>query len=155
MPTNYVVTASKDIDAPPERVYSIIADYHNGHPHILPKAFSNLIVEHGGVGAGTVIRFTVRAFGQTQVFRAKVSEPEPGRVLVEENLEPAPSKTTFTVATAPSGKGSRVTFVSEMVSRDGLAGAIERFLSKRFLQKAYEEELGLLASRSKNLEVRT
>jgi hypothetical protein len=151
VPTNYIVTASKDIDAPPDRVYSIIADYHNGHPHILPKAFSNLIVEQGGIGAGTVIRFEVRAFGQTQVFRAKVSEPEPGRVLVEENVEPAPSKTTFTVAKGPSGKGSRVTFVTEMTSGDGLPGAIERFLSKRFLRKAYREELGLLAARSGRL----
>ena len=143
------------MDAPPERVYAIIADYHNGHPHILPKAFSNLIVEQGGIGAGTVIRFEVRAFGQTQIFRAKVTEPEPGRVLVEENVEPAPSKTTFTVAKGPSGRGSRVTFVTEMTSRDGLVGIMERFLSTRFLQKAYREELGLLASRSQNLEVRT
>jgi hypothetical protein len=32
MPTPYVVTASADMDAPPGRVYSIIADYHHGHP---------------------------------------------------------------------------------------------------------------------------
>ena len=139
------------MDAPPERVYAIIADYHNGHPHILPKAFSNLTVEQGGIGAGTVIRFEVRAFGQTQIFRAKVTEPEPGRVLVEENVAPAPSKTTFTVDRGPSGKGSRVTFLTEMTSRDGLPGIIERFLSRRFMKKAYEEELGLLAARSGRL----
>ncbi len=74
------------MDAPADRVYAIIADYRNGHPHILPKQFRNLTVEQGGVGAGTIIRFEVRVFGQTQHFRAVVSEPEPGRVLVEENL---------------------------------------------------------------------
>ncbi len=50
---DYTVVASADMDAPPDRVYAIIADYHNGHPHILPKQFRNLTVEKGGVGAGT------------------------------------------------------------------------------------------------------
>ena len=75
MSTDYTVVASADIDAPPDRVYAIIADYRNGHPHILPRAFRNLTVEKGGVGAGTIIRFEVRALGQTQRFRAFVTEP--------------------------------------------------------------------------------
>lgn len=149
MPTPYVVTASADMDAPPERVYSIIADYHHGHPSILPKQFRNLIVETGGVGAGTIIRFEVRAYGTTTRFRALVSEPEPGRVLVEENVEPAPGKTAFTVEKSASGLGTTVTFRTEMTSRDGLFGALERFLSTRLLQKLYAEELALLAARAK------
>jgi polyketide cyclase/dehydrase/lipid transport protein len=151
--TTYTVTASADIDAPADRVYAIIADYRNGHPHILPKQFRNLTVEQGGIGAGTIIRFEVRVFGQTQRFRAKVSEPEPGRVLVEENLEPVPSKTTFTVVKSPSGSGTRVTFVTETTSRGGLLGAVERFLSKRVMRKMYAEELSLLALRAR--EART
>jgi hypothetical protein len=149
MSPHYTVTASADMDAPPERVYAIIADYHDGHPRILPKQFRNLTVEQGGIGAGTIIRFEVRTFGQTQHFRAVVSEPEPGRVLVEENLEPAPSRTTFTVLESPSGKGTRVTFTTEMTSRGGPLGALERFLSRRVLRKMYREELALLASRSR------
>jgi hypothetical protein len=117
------------MDAAPDRVYAIIADYRNGHPHILPKQFRNLTVEQGGVGAGTIIRFEVRALGQTQRFRGFVTEPEPGRVLVEEYVEPAPSKTTFLVEKSPSGSGTRVTFTTEMTSRKGLAGALERFVS--------------------------
>lgn len=136
------------MDAPADRVYAIIADYRNGHPHILPKQFRNLTVEQGGVGAGTIIRFEVRVFGQTQHFRAVVSEPEPGRVLVEENLEPAPSKTTFTVVKSPSGKGTRVTFVTEMTARSGMLGAVERFVSTRVMRKMYAEELVLLARRA-------
>ena len=39
------------IDAPAQEVYDIIADYENGHPHILPKEhFSDLTVEEGGKG---------------------------------------------------------------------------------------------------------
>lgn len=149
MPTEYTVVASADMDAPPDRVYAIIADYHNGHPHILPKQFRNLTVEKGGVGAGTVIRFEVHALGQTQRFRGSVSEPEPGRVLVEEYVEPAASKTTFLVEKSPSGSGTRVTFTTEMTSRDGLVGSLERFVSTRFMKKLYAEELALLAARAR------
>lgn len=137
------------MDAPPDRVYAIIADYHNGHPHILPKQFRNLTVEKGGIGAGTIIRFEVRALGQTQRFRAFVTEPEPGRVLVEENVEPAPSKTTFTVVKSASGQGTTVSFRTEMTSRPGLFGALERFVSKRLMKKMYAEELTLLAACAK------
>jgi hypothetical protein len=148
MPTPYAVTASAGMDAPPERVYSIIADYHHGHPSILPKQFRNLIVEKGGVGAGTIVRFEVRAYGATTRFRSLVSEPEPGRVLVEENVEPAPGKTTFTVEKRASGRGTTVTFTTEMTSHDGLFGAVERFLSRRLLRRLYAEELALLGARA-------
>ena len=147
MSTKYTVTASAHIDAPPTRVYSIIADYHTGHPSILPKPFRNLVIEQGGVGAGTIIRFDVHAYGTMIKCRAIVMEPDPGRVLVEKNVEPNESITTFTVAAGANG-GSDVSFVTEAQSRDGIAGAIERLMSKRFLQKLYAEELQLLAKRA-------
>ncbi len=147
MPRHYTVAASAHIDAPASRVYAIIADYHAGHPSILPKAFRNFVVEQGGVGAGTIIRFEVHAFGTVTRCRAIVSEPEPGRVLVETNVEPTTSPTTFTVEPAPDG-GCDVTFVTEATSRPGLAGAIERWLSTRFLKKLYAEELELLRQRA-------
>src|SRR5438045_3283999 len=97
MKQTHTITASARMDAAPEKLYAIIADYHEGHPRILPKQFSGLKVEKGGVGAGTVIRFQMRAFGATRNFRGEVTEPEPGRVLVETYLEPNPSVTTFRV----------------------------------------------------------
>ena len=147
MSTKYTVTASAHINAPAARVYGIIADYHTGHPSILPKPFKNLVIEQGGIGAGTIIRFEVHAFGTVTKCRAVVTEPEPGRVLVETNLEPTPSPTTFTVDPAADG-GCTVTFVTEATSKPGIAGVIERWLSKRFLAKLYAEELALLAKRS-------
>ena len=147
MPAQYTVQASAHIDAPPATVYGIIADYHVGHPSILPKAFRNLSVEAGGVGAGTIITFEAHAFGSITRFRGAVTEPQPGRVLVETYTEPSPSQTTFTVVPG-ANDGTDVTFFSELTSRDGLAGMFERFISTRFLKKLYAEELGLLAQRS-------
>src|ERR1700728_1331783 len=83
----YVVSASAVVPARRERVYSLIANYNDGHPRILPKQFSNLTVEQGGVGAGTVIRFQMSVLGKKETLRAAITEPEPGRVLVETYLD--------------------------------------------------------------------
>ena len=131
------------MDAAPARVYATIADYREGHPRILPKQFSGLTVERGGVGAGTVIRFQMRAFGTTRNFRGEVTEPEPGRVLVETYQEPNPSATTFTVN--PAGSGCEVVISTVIPVRNGLLGSIERALIERYLIPIYREELGLLA----------
>ena len=139
--TRYDVSYTAPIAASPESVYRVIADYRDGHPRILPSAFRNMVVEKGGVGAGTQTRFEVHAFGQTQSIRHEVFEPEPGRVLVERDRDVA-SQTTFTVD--PADGGSRVTIHSELLSRSGIGGVIERFLSRRFLLRLYREELANL-----------
>jgi len=57
-------TSSAVVAAPAPIVYGLIADYHQGHPSILPpKYFQNLQVEEGGVGAGTRISFQMQSFG--------------------------------------------------------------------------------------------
>jgi Polyketide cyclase / dehydrase and lipid transport len=140
----YSVTSSAHVDAEPQRVYSILADYNHGHPRILPKQFKRMVVERGGAGAGTAIRFDVQVLGRTQTFRAVVSEPEPGRVLVERNVEPNDSVTTFTIDPVPGAPAAQVTITTELRSRGGLLGVIERLLTRKVLQSMYQEELRLL-----------
>jgi hypothetical protein len=135
------VRASARIDAPSARVYGIIADYHNGHPYILPKPFRNLVVEAGGIGAGTIISFEVRAFGMTRRLRTAITEPQPGHVLVETNMAPGPSITTFTVDPAEEGRACDVTIETRLETKPG---SIERAMSSRFLRSLYREELALL-----------
>jgi hypothetical protein len=141
-----IVSASARIDARPDRVYGIIADYRNGHPQILPKQFGPLNVDAGGYGAGTVIRFSVVALGRKTDFRAVVSEPQPGRVLVERNDPPNASVTTFTVDPGPTGRESDVTISTELPDRPGLLGALERFITRRVMNGMYRDELALLAA---------
>ena len=141
-------TTSATIKAPAQQVYAILADYHNGHPYILPaQYFSNLQVEQGGIGAGTVIGFQMHVPGRTQTFRAAITEPEPGRVLMETNL-PSGAVTTFTVDPRAEGQHSRVTITTELETRDGLLGRLERFLTTVTLRRIYAQELGLLAARA-------
>lgn len=137
--------ATARIAAPAARVYAIIADYREGHPRILPKQFTRLDVEQGGVGAGTVIRCEMRLFGRTQTFRAAVTEPDPGRVLVETIIEGDPLVTTFTVLPAEWERLADVTIESVVEQKPGVRGRVEKFLLPRILVPMYREELRLLS----------
>ena len=140
----HLVTASANINAIPKRVYGIIADYRNGHPQIVPDTFSDLTVERGGTGDGTIIRFKMRVFGRTQSFRAAVTEPEPGRILVETDLDSNGAITTFTVNPGAAPGTSEVTITTELPVRSWPLGVLQRFLTTRFLRPLYVKELALL-----------
>lgn len=134
------------VPAAPERAYAILADYRNGHPRILPPQFSGLTVEAGGRGAGTIVRFQMTAFGKKQTFRAAITEPEPGRVLVEKDLESNGAVTTFRVDPGGSAKECRVTITTEMPRKPGLSGALERLFTGWYLRPIYRRELQQLAA---------
>ncbi|MBI3221498.1 MAG: SRPBCC family protein [Nitrosomonadales bacterium] len=135
------ISASSLIPAPPQRVYDIIADYRNGHPHIIPpKHFRNLVVEEGGIGAGTKIRFEMVLLGKVQQAQSVITEPEAGRVLVESTTDGL-AVTRFIVEPHDGGKTSHVTISTELKSQGLIGNAILRFLFRRI----YAEELALLA----------
>ncbi len=141
------VSATAVINAPARQVYAILADYHDGHPHILPKQyFSSLEVERGGVGAGTVIRFQMHAPGMTRTFLADVAEPEPGRVLVESNrveTDPASqSVTTFTVDPVNGGQQAQVTISTALP----IANWLEGLFTTMFLRRVYAQEFKQIAA---------
>lgn len=143
--TAHRFSASALIPAPPQELYAIIADYQHGHPQILPRPpFVSLAVEHGGRGAGTVIRVEMRVLGRLQTFRAVVSEPEPGRVLVETNDNGY--VTTFTVEPRAGGEAACVTIATEMTGRAGVLGSLERWFVTRLMRQVYVKELGQLAA---------
>ena len=141
----HTICASAIIPARRERVYSLLANYHDGHARILPKQFSNLVVEQGGVGAGTIIRFQVSLLGRKQNFRAAITEPEPGRVLVETHLDGSGSVTTFTVSPGYAPADSNVTISTVLPVRAGLLGIMERKLSTLLLRPVHLRGLENLA----------
>jgi hypothetical protein len=138
-PEKHIVSASATIPARRERVYSLIANYKDGHPRILPGQFTSLLVEQGGVGAGTIIRFQMSVFGKKQTFRAAITEPEPGRVLVETDLDANGAATTFIVNPGRAPADSHVTISTELRVRSGFLGKIE------LLRPVYVQELENLA----------
>ncbi len=144
-PERHVVSVSAVIPARRERIYSLLSNYLDGHSRILPRQFSGLVVEQGGVGAGTVIRFQMSFWGKKQSFRATISEPEPGHKLVETYLDGNDTITTFTVDPASAPADCNVTISTELPVRSGFPGRIERTLSTLLLRSIYEKELENLA----------
>jgi hypothetical protein len=142
------VKAEAVLDARPEDVYATIADYRKGHPSILPKdSLYDLKVEQGGYGAGTIIRFKSRILGVEQSFRHRVSEPEPGKVLVEQDVDSVQNvTTTFTVIPVEQGRKSHVKITTTMNASPGLKGVAERIVVSIFNPPIYRKELKLLES---------
>jgi hypothetical protein len=143
------VKATAVLKARPEDVYATIADYHQGHPRILPaKNLYDLKVEQGGYGEGTIIRFKARILGVELAFHHRVSEPVPGSVLVEQDVEPGELgvKTTFTVTPVEAGKYSQVEIASTMNASPGLRGVLEHWLMPIGNGPVYRKELRLLES---------
>jgi hypothetical protein len=134
------VEASGPVRAPADHVYRLIADYRTGHPRIVPpQYFRNMVVESGEFGAGTIVSFEMLTLGSVQRARALVTEPEPGRMLVE-TIPESGIVTTFRVeANGPSE--SSVTISTEMPTRSGIAGALERAFIQWFLSRVYSAEL--------------
>lgn len=131
---------SRFIEAPPERLYRTLADYHQGHKAILPACFESLEVEAGGIGEGTVIRYALRLLGRRLETRARITEPEPGRRLVETDLG---NGATTTFHLEPEGTGTRVRIETEH-HQPGLSGWLAARLFPLLLRGVYREELAKL-----------
>ena len=137
--------SSAVVDARPEDVYNLLADYRNGHPKILPKEhFRDLEVEAGGVGAGTVIRFRLRSGGIERPYRMRVSEPQPGRALMESDTA-SNLATTFTVTPVSDGRKARVEIATEWDAPPGIGGLVQKLLYPPGMRRIYRKELRLLA----------
>ncbi len=138
--TDIYATAERQVSAPAERVYRILADYEH-HRRILPPAFSDFKIDQGGVGAGTVVRFRLTVGGRSRAYRVRVTEPTPGRVLSEADMESS-AVTTFTVT--PDGDRSRVRIETSWQGAGGVGGFFERLFAPRLLGRLYADELARL-----------
>jgi|SRR6266498_2860341 hypothetical protein len=133
-------SAERLIDAPANVVYRCLADYSQHHRPggFLPPAFSNQEILSGGIGDGTVIRLSVRLAGRTNSLTTRITEPEPGRVLVEDSQN---VQTTFTVQ--PEVDKSRVRF-DTVLEAGGLQGLMNWLFAARLLRPLYTDELDRL-----------
>jgi len=146
----YTVEATDIIPASPEKVYMVISDYHTHHPAILPKpAFKGVKVLKGGQGAGTKVQATTNEWGREVVYNLTVSEPEPGRILYEEDPQMGVS-TTFKVEPVNS-KHSRVTISMKRNVNAGWRGAMEKALNPPVLRMVFKTELKQIADYVKTI----
>jgi hypothetical protein len=133
-------SAERILDAPADVVYHCLTDYreHHNTRGFLPPTFTELEVLRGGVGAGTVFRFTTKVAGRSATRTQEVGEPEPGRVLVERG---AGEGSRFTVE--PHGGHTRVRIDTVLRAR-GLEGLLLHLFGARIFGPLYADELARL-----------
>ena len=147
--TKHSLSASKLISSPAHTVYDLIADYRSGHPRILPRTyFVSLEVDQGGYGAGTMINFQMKLMGRIQSFHSTITEPEPGRILVETDMNTG-AVTTFTVDPRVNGQEAFVTITTTTDVPNGIIGKIQGWLTTQLLRPIYLKELDQLAAVAK------
>lgn len=135
-----IVGDSAVVQAPAEAVYAVFADYHEGHPSVLPRPpFGRLVVEQGGAGAGTVFTVQTRQGLAMRTFRMRVTEPQPGRLLMESDVD-SDLTSTFEVEPVDGGRGARVTITTRW-TRGGVQGFVERLLLPRLARPIYAKEI--------------
>ena len=149
----YEVSVSRVIQAPPAAVYAVFADYHHSHAAVLPKPyFTGMTVEKGGTGAGTEITVHMAVMGAKVTYHMVVTEPEPGRVLQEED-KALGVVTTFTVDPVNNGEASRVKLYTRARTSAGLKGFIEKLITPPISRKIYNEELDLVEKHLTTVQV--
>lgn len=137
--------ASETIDARAEDIYAVVTDYRVGHPAILPKQyFTDLIVEEGGQGAGTILRGSVKVFGSEYPFHQAVTEPDPGRSLLETDTNTGQT-TRWLFESLGDGAQTRVTIASDFPPSTGIVGVLERLTKPMVIRTIYRKELRQLA----------
>lgn len=138
------VFVTESLPAPAKQIYDLLADYRVGHPSILPRAFHGLVVEEGGQGAGTVIRFQTTVMGKTETLQGVVTEPEAGRVLVESY--PEKGMVTRFVVDPVTSETCTLTIETEWQPR-GMMGLLERLVAPAMLRGIFREEIGNIRRR--------
>ncbi|MCK7526522.1 MAG: hypothetical protein MZV64_57455 [Ignavibacteriales bacterium] len=85
----------------------------------------------------------MKVAGKLQTFKTVVTEPEPGRILVETN--DTGYITTFTVEPREDAKSSYVTFTTEIPGDSKFSKKIRILFTKFYLPLVYKKELQMLA----------
>ncbi|MEU1408689.1 SRPBCC family protein [Streptomyces sp. NPDC005728] len=136
-----VASAERAVDAPADEVYRYLADMQL-HSRFLPAPFYDFHVEEGSVGAGSVVRFKIDFAGGVRELRMQVTEPEPGRTLVQADTGGSGLVKTFTVP--PRGGQALVNITSSFDGESGVVGFVERIIAPRRLHRVYAKELARL-----------
>ena len=134
-------SASKALDASPERVLEFLRDYREARPRILPDNYSAYRVESGGQGQGTVIGYHFAAGGRERDYRLAVEE-DGGGLLERDQLSSFVSRWSVT----PEGAGAQVTLESSWQGAGGIGGMFERTFAPLGLRRIYGEMLDRLAA---------
>lgn len=134
-------SASKVVNAPPERVLEFLRNYRDERPKILTDNFSAYRVEQGGEGTGTIVAYHFESAGRGRDYRLRVEEDDRS---VRERDEFSTFVSVWNVD--PDGVGSNVTLEASWTGAGGVGGIFERLFAPLGLRRIYGEILDRLAA---------
>jgi hypothetical protein len=137
------VQVTRAYGSSPEAMFAALADYSGLRPRILPPEMTDFTVLSGGTGAGTRFTYDLHATKRrTRHVDATVTEPQPGRTLLE-----ADTNSTLTVRwdVAPAAGGGTVTATLSWQGSSGIGGFFERRFAPLGIKRIYSAELDRLA----------
>jgi hypothetical protein len=140
--------AERMVRGNPENVYALVADYREGRPRILPPAFLDYVVEEGGAGVGTVVRYRLRAGRRERQYRMRVDEARIGAddgALTETDTSSS-FATSWALKAAEGGRRTAVQISSRWEGTGGVGGFFERLFAPTALRRLHVETLDRLAS---------
>jgi hypothetical protein len=142
----FTVETEAVINARANEVYAVLADYHDGHPNIVPKSFCEgvKVIKGTGIGGNSRIECYFNILGQRETLFMDVSEPEPGRILQEIDSK-AINITRFIVDPIDDATCS-VTIQTKVMKQIGFppGPTIDMWLKKIMLKSMFKAELKLL-----------
>jgi Polyketide cyclase / dehydrase and lipid transport len=134
-------SATRAVDASPERVLEFLRDYRDGRPRILTENYTAYRVEQGGHGAGTVIGYHFSTGRRERDYRLSVEEDGDG-LLERDQLSSFVSRWSL----APEGQGTQVTVEGSWQGAGGIGGVFERTFAPKVLSRIYGQMLDRLAA---------
>jgi hypothetical protein len=133
--------ASREVDAPVQRVRELIADYTRRPELLPPDAFTGFRIEEGGTGPGTVITYTLHARRRDRSYRMRAEQAGPD--LLERDRDSSLTTRWSCVELAPAR--TRVTITTSWQGAAGLGGFFERTFAPGALRRLYGQVLDRLA----------
>jgi hypothetical protein len=134
------------IDATPETVLDVIADYRDARPRILSPQYSDYRVIEGGHGRGTVAAWRLQAT-KSRSRNIQASVDVAGHTVIEKDAN-STMVTNWTVA--PAGAGSSVTVKTTWNGAGGIKGFFEKTFAPIGLGKIQSEVLANLKKQVEN-----
>jgi hypothetical protein len=87
----------------------------------------------------------MEVMGVKKTYHMTVTEPEPGRLLVETDHNTG-ERTHFIIEPLADGRQTRVTLDSKFNVSSGFAGSIERLITPPITRRIYKKELANVAT---------
>ena len=131
------------VDASPDTVYSVLADYKDKRPQILTENFLDYRVEKGGKGKGTQVSYRLQAAGRERSYRMNVEESVKGQWLMERDSNSS-LVTTWLLSPVDDGQRTKVRVETEWEGSQGVGGFFERTFAPLGLHRIYDRMLDLL-----------